>query len=113
LDSKLNYKFNKSLDIGFESKYLAVQNLQQGGLLLLSSYCANGDYEKCQEEFRLTKFDATGTYGEFSKFRDETCSLKKRQFTFYEEEGKICLFYACTSQLQESRYDYDLRSKCF
>ncbi|XP_011502603.1 PREDICTED: uncharacterized protein LOC105365996 [Ceratosolen solmsi marchali] len=112
-DNKLNYKFNKSLNLDYETKHLAIYNLNRDGLLLLSTYCENNEYEKCQE-FRLTKFDSTGAYSEFSKFRDATCFSKKHQFTFFEEDGNICLFYICDSQQEKNTsYDYIIRSRCF
>lgn len=112
LDSKLSVNANVTMDLGYETSYLAVQSLPQGGFLMLTVQCANST--DCQEhEIRVTRFDTDGFHGDFTNFHDAGCiPRRQQQFTFFEEDDKICVFYVCDFKEKEEK-DKIVKSRCF
>ena len=112
----LRASVNITLDLGYPAKFLAVHNLPQGGLVLLSVNCPNAGDKCAEHEITLTRFDADGFNGTFQKFKDEGCMPRKQQqFTFFEEGERICVFYACNVKREGEIgvYDKIVKSRCF
>lgn len=114
-DNKLKTHLNITTDIGYATQDLAVHNLRQGGLLLLTINCPNRN-DRCEEhEVNVVRLDPIGFHEEFTRFQDSGCAPRwHQQFTFYEEDGRICLFYACDFRNKDKTgYDKIVRSRCF
>lgn len=114
LDKKLDCNANVTMNLGYETSYLAVQNLPQGGFLMLTVQCANSS--NCEEhEIKVRRFDSDGFNGDFTSFHDTGCiPRRQQQFTFFEEDEKICVFYACDFKKKDGKgYDKVVRSRCF
>ncbi|XP_001604384.1 uncharacterized protein LOC100120779 [Nasonia vitripennis] len=114
LDEKLSCNANVTMDLGYETSYLAVQNLPQGGFLMLTVQCANSS--NCEEhEIKVRRFDTDGFNGDFASFHETGCiPRRQQQFTFFEEDDKICVFYACDCKRNEGEgYDKLVKSRCF
>lgn len=117
LDNNLNLLANVTRNVGYKPSFLAVHNLPgSGGLLVLTVRCENNtSSDDCREhEMLLTKLDGKGSSSQFAKFKDEGCAPRnQQQFNFYEDNGEICVFYACDMIVEDGKIQKTVKYRCF